>query len=103
MQQAHVCVCDAREAALALSMYIGKTFNSMCLKTSAQVQNVWIGTTHAHALVACTCWSSSFDMLCCQLQIDITGQRMTPDEDVGLYGRSVTFVPASPALPAPFR
>ncbi len=37
------------------------------------------------------------------LQIDITGQRITPDEDVGLYGRSVTFVPASPALPAPFR
>jgi hypothetical protein len=37
------------------------------------------------------------------LQIDITGQRITPDEDVGVYGRSVTFVPASPALPAPFR
>ncbi|DBA89647.1 hypothetical protein WJX79_009961 [Trebouxia sp. C0005] len=38
-----------------------------------------------------------------QANIDITGQRITPDEDVGLYGRSVTFVPASPALPAPFR
>ncbi|KAK9827526.1 hypothetical protein WJX74_008315 [Apatococcus lobatus] len=26
-----------------------------------------------------------------------------PPEDVGLYGRSVTFVPDSPAIPAPFR
>ncbi len=46
-------------------------------------------------------WASLLCLLL--LQIDITGQRITPDEDVGLYGRSVTFVPASPALPAPFR
>ncbi len=47
------------------------------------------------------CWASLLCLLL--LQIDITGQRITPEEDVGLYGRSVTFVPASPALPAPFR
>ncbi|KAL3151753.1 hypothetical protein ABBQ38_012730 [Trebouxia sp. C0009 RCD-2024] len=35
--------------------------------------------------------------------INIAGQRISPDEDVGLYGRSVTFVPASPIYPAPFR
>lgn len=27
----------------------------------------------------------------------------TPEEDVGVYGRSVTFAPESPMLPAPFR
>ena len=36
-------------------------------------------------------------------QIRIGGSHMAPEDDVGLYGRSVTFIPESPALPAPFR
>ena len=36
-------------------------------------------------------------------QIRIGGSHMAPEDDVGLYGRSVTFIPESPSLPAPFR
>ena len=34
---------------------------------------------------------------------NIAGSAIPPDEDVGVYGRSVTFQPPSPMLPAPFR
>ena len=33
----------------------------------------------------------------------IGGSPILPEDDVGLYGRSVTFVPESPSLPANFR
>ncbi|KAK9806330.1 hypothetical protein WJX72_010466 [[Myrmecia] bisecta] len=36
-------------------------------------------------------------------EITIHGSRIPPIEDVGVYGRSVTYAPDSPALPAPFR
>ncbi|KAK9918815.1 hypothetical protein WJX75_007179 [Coccomyxa subellipsoidea] len=36
-------------------------------------------------------------------EINIGGSHIRPEDDVGLYGRSVTFVPESPSLPAPFR
>ena len=36
-------------------------------------------------------------------QIRIGGSHIAPEDDVGLYGRSVTFIPESPSLPAPFR
>ncbi|KAK9822864.1 hypothetical protein WJX81_005939 [Elliptochloris bilobata] len=35
--------------------------------------------------------------------VTIGGVPFTPEEDVGVYGRSVTFAPDSPMLPAPFR
>ena len=34
---------------------------------------------------------------------NIGGSAIPPEEDVGIYGRSVTFQPPSPMLPAPFR
>ena len=36
-------------------------------------------------------------------EVSIAGAPHFPDVDVGLYGRSVTYAPDSPALPAPFR
>ncbi len=36
-------------------------------------------------------------------ELTIGGVPFTPEEDVGVYGRSVTFAPDSPMLPAPFR
>ena len=35
--------------------------------------------------------------------LHIGGSSIPPDEDVGIYGRSVTYQPASPMLPAPYR
>ncbi len=36
-------------------------------------------------------------------EMTIGGSPILPEDDVGLYGRSVTFVPESPSLPANFR
>jgi hypothetical protein len=36
-------------------------------------------------------------------EMTIGGSPILPEHDVGLYGRSVTFVPESPSLPANFR
>lgn len=36
-------------------------------------------------------------------EVTIAGTRINPEEDVGVYGRSVTFVPPSPNLTARFR